>query len=215
MTTKALLSSFGFILFASTFAWANGTAPANSELVVDEPFDSGDTLSDQWHINTGQWSVQNGVLRASEIKSEKHSAAARRKIVTENAVYELRFRFVDGGSAFHFGFDPAKGELDKKGHLFSVVVTPGSWKILKHVDKSKPKEAPNENLALQKTEFKTDQWYTLRLTTWETFVTASIEGKETLKASDPSFSVKKPTLVFRCTGDGVEVDDVLVWSQIK
>lgn len=120
---------------------------------------------------------------------------------------------VDGGKAFHFGFDPARGELKKKGHLFSLIVTPESWKILKHVDKNRREEDPNETLAEQKSKFDRDTWYTLSVTTWGKYVTARVDGKETLKASHATFGVKKPTLVFRCLGNGVEIDDIRVWTQ--
>ncbi len=189
-----------------------GEPPANSDAAVEDSFDRKE-LGKDWHVHTGDWKIVDGVLRVSEIASEKHSAAARRIVETKNAVYELKFRFVDEGKAFHFGFDPARGELKKKGHLFSVIVTPDSWKILKHVDKDRRKEDPNKTLAEQKTPFKRGEWYTLRVTTWQKYVTARIEGKEPLKASHESFGVKKPTLVFRCLGNGVEIDDIRVWTQ--
>ncbi|MFK8112262.1 MAG: hypothetical protein AB8B91_08665 [Rubripirellula sp.] len=188
-------------------------APGNSELVVDDGFDR-EELGRGWNSTTGQWKLVEGVLKGSELEEEKHSAATRRVLVTENAVYQMRFRFVGEGESFHFGFDPLRGKLKKRGHLFSVIVTPGSWKILKHIDKDRPKEDPNETLVEAKTEFTNEQWYTLRVTTWETHVTASIEGKEPLKTSHPTFAIGKPTLVFRCLGDGVEIDDLKVWKQL-
>ena len=199
-------------LFVSGFVSADEGAPGNSELVINESFD-GDTLVKGWKATTGKWTVADGVLRASEIKSEKHSAAARRVVETQNAVYEMRFRFVDDGKFFHFGFDPKRGSLEKKGHLFSVIVSPTNWKIIKHIDKAKPKEDPNEVLAKADSEVQEDKWYTLRVTTWGTHVTAKIEGKDDLRCSHPTFVVPKPTLVFRAIGDGVEIDDVKVWKQ--
>ena len=127
----------------------------------------------------------------------------------------MKFRFVGEGKAMHFGFDPKPGELKKKGHLFSVVITPKSWSILKHVDKNRPQEDPNQVLVKQNREFTNDTWYTLRVTTWGTHVTAAIDDGEPLKASHETFGVKKPTLVFRCIGDGIEIDDVMVWQQTK
>ncbi len=200
-----------FLTLAPVFA---GERPANSDVALVESFDRAE-LGQGWNTNTGEWKIADGVLRGREIASENHSAAARRVLVTENAVHELKFRFVDSGKSFHFGFDPARGELKKKGHLFSVIVTPESWKILKHVDKNRREEDPNETLATRKTEFKRGEWYSLRVTTWGNYVTARIEGKEPLKASHASFGVKKPTLVFRCLGDGIEIDDIRVWTQKK
>lgn len=164
-----------------------------------------------WHVNTGEWKVKDGVLHGKELKADRHSAALRYPIETRNATYELRFQFSDGLQGFHFGFDPKRGSLNKKGHLFSIVISPKSWKIMKHVDKNRPKEDPNENLAQAATPFEAGKWYTLRVTTSGTSVVASIDGKKSLKASHPTFSVPKPTLVFRCIGDGVQLDDIKVW----
>lgn len=206
---------FATVIFAQSLACSACFAvspPANSDLALEDSFDRVE-LGKGWNSTTGQWKIVDGVLRGSEIVEEKHSAATRRVLPTKNAVYELKFRLINDGKTFHFGFDPAAGELDKKGHLFSVIVTPTGWSIMKHVDKNRREEDPNETLVEAKTAFVADQWYTLRLTTWETSVTASINGKESLKTSHPTFGVKKPTLVFRCLGDGVEIDDVKVWTQ--
>lgn len=208
---NALTATVFSTIVSTTLSFA-GEQPANSDVAVEDSFDR-EELGKGWHINTGDWRIIDGVLRAREIADEKHSAAARRIVETKNAVYELKFRLTGDAKAFHFGFDPARGELKKKGHLFSVIITPASWKIMKHVDKNRRDEDPNETLAEQKTEFQRDKWYTLRVTTWQTYVTARIEDKEPLKASHESFSVKKPTLVFRCLGNGVEIDDVHVWTQ--
>ena len=199
--------------FATPLRAADGP-PANSEAALSESFDSAE-LSPKWHINAGEWKIIDGALRARELPADKHAAAARHILESKNAVYQLRFRFVDEGKAFHLGFDPAPGELSKKGHLFSVVITPSSWKILKHADKNRPQDDPNETLAEGQTKFERGEWYELRVTTWENFVTAKIDGKQDLKARHATFAVKKPTLVFRCQGDGVEIDDLQVWRQVQ
>ncbi|QDT08437.1 hypothetical protein [Planctomycetes bacterium K23_9] len=209
---KYLSPLFAFALLSCSISMAADTPPANSELVVDQSFDEAE-LGKGWHINTGSWKVINGVFQAKEIKADKHSAAARHVIETQNAVYQVRFRLVGESPTFHFGFDPKRGELDKKGHLFSVIINAQKWQIMKHVDKAKPKVDPNEILASEKVAFEKDKWYTLRVTTWGPYVTAKIDDSQELKASHPTFSVKKPTLVFRCIGESVELDDLRVWRQ--
>ena len=199
-------------LFLTTLTFA-GEPPANSALILEDAFQR-DELGKGWKATTGKWSIENGVLVGRELVEEKHSAAIRRVLLTDNAVYELKFRFVKSGKSFHFGFDPAHGELKKKGHLFSVIVTRAGWKIMKHLDKSNPKEDPNETLAEQKMSLAIGKWHELRVTTWGTSVTASIDDSEKLKAFHPTFGVKKPALVFRCLGDGVELDSVRVWRPI-
>ena len=205
--------TLAIVLFSTIAGTVFGNEPpVNSKLVVDESFERTE-LGKGWNATTGEWKVVDGVLRGKEIAKEKHSAALRRVVETQNAVYDLKFRFIENGKTFHFGFDPKRGELEKKGHLFSVVVTPDHWQILKHVDKNRRKEDPNEVLSREKTSFEMGTWYSLRVTTWGTHVKAMIDGKETLAASHPTFSVAKPTLVFRCLGDGIEVDDIKVWVQ--
>jgi len=92
---------------------AAGDPPANSDVALEDDFDR-DELGEGWNSTTGDWKIVDGVLRGSEIADEKHSAATRRVVETKNAVYELKFRFTGDCKAFHFGFDPARGELKKE-----------------------------------------------------------------------------------------------------
>ncbi len=212
---KTFATAFALLTIAFTACSVSADdAPANSRLALEDSFDRQE-LGEGWRVNTGQWKIVDGVLRASEIPADKHSAAARRTLATQNAVYQLKFRLTGSAKGFHLGFDPAKGELKKKGHLFSVVIQPTGWKILKHLDKNNPKADPNKIIASEQTKFETGKWHTLRITTWGPYVTAKIDDDHTLKGSHPTFTVKKPTLVFRCIGDGVELDDLKVWTPVE
>ncbi|MDE0865770.1 MAG: hypothetical protein OSA98_18440 [Rubripirellula sp.] len=189
-----------------------GQPPANSDLALQDFFDRAQ-LGDEWNFATGDWKIVDEALIGHELKQDNHAAVIRRPVATGNAVYEFKFLLSKNCKAFHFGFDPAKGQSKKKGHLFSVIITPDQWRIVKHMDKNKPSESPNETLAEQKTPFKPGIWYTLRVTTWGPFVNAKIGNHAALKAVHPSFAVTKPALIFRCVGESVEIDDVEVWTQ--
>lgn len=189
--------------------------PQNSkkgELLFAHDFAKG--LPKGWNAQFGEWKAVDGVLRAKQIPADNHGAAARKVLEMQDGIFELRFRFT-GGRGFHFGFDPKRGSLKKKGHLFSVIVMPTLAKITKHVDKSKPKEDPNEDLARIQHKFTNREWHTLLLEKKGNDVIAQIQppsgGTMVLKASHPTFHAPTPTLVFRCLGDGIEVDDVKVW----
>lgn len=186
------------------------------EEILSESFD-GESLGKGWNAQFGEWKPSDGVLRARELEADEHAAAARRVIALQDAVFEIRFRLVKNGKAFHFGFDPARGELDKRGHLFSIIVTPNQAKLMKHLDKQRPKEDPNETLSTVNGKFGEGAWHTLTLLKKGNQVTAQIKSENgdqsvRLEASHPTFHVKTPTLVFRCAGDGIEVDDVKVWA---
>jgi hypothetical protein len=203
------------VLYA-TFSFSLAAA-ADKSSKLGEPdvtlkFDT-DSLDQDWLISNGQWVSADGVLKVKELAADKHAASARYTLETEDAIYQLRFRFRKDGTAFHLGFDPAPGALKKRGHLFSVVITPSSAKVLKHVDKANPQADPNETLAEETVSISPETWYTLRVTTVGSEVKADIDGTISLHASHASFAVKKPTLVFRCLGDGVEVDDIKVWKR--
>ena len=211
MKSHPLAIALSLSLLSSSALHA-GPAPANSVVAVDESFDQAE-LGKEWRVNNGEWKIVDGVLKIRELTEDHHAASGRRVVETGNAVYECRFRLYGDARAFHVGFDPAPGTLDKKAHLFSIVVTPKSWKLLKHLDKARPKDDPNEVLAIENRDIARGEWHTLRITTWGPFVSATLDGGTPLKGSHPSFSVAKPTVVFRCTGDGVEVDDLKVWKQ--
>ncbi|MCG8602388.1 MAG: hypothetical protein MI807_19745 [Verrucomicrobiales bacterium] len=199
-------------LFLTALSFAEKPETETPPLIEDS-FDR-EELGKGWTTQTGEWKIVDGALRGKEIKADKHSAAARRVVETKDAVYQLRFRLSEGSKGFHFGFDPKRGSLDKKGHLFSVIVTPASWRILKHVDKNRREEDPNEILATASQTFEPGTWYSLTVVTKGTKVDAMIEGIAPLTSEHPTFGVPKPTLVFRVIGDAVDVDDITV-SAIK
>lgn len=184
---------------------------------LEENFERAE-LGEGWNVQFGDWKIVDGVLQAKQVPADNHGAAARRSLAMQDGLFEMRFRLTGKGQAFHFGFDPARGELKKRGHLFSVVVTPASATILKHVDKDRPKEDPNEALAVEKTAFEPGTWYRLSVKKSGDKVEATLlpdGGSDTaikLSAEHPTFHVKTPTLVFRCIGDGIEVDDITVTS---
>lgn len=183
----------------------------------EETFDA-PALVKGWLVQYGEWQPVAGVLRGRELAADKHAAAARRVLPMQDGRFSLRFRFTGPKpEAFHFGFDPAPGQLPKRGHLFSVIVTPQGAKLMKHVDKNKPKEDPNVVLATADATIAPEVWHTLIVEKVGNSVKASLAAESgsvqlSLASTHPTFHVKTPTLVFRCLGDGVEVDDIRVWS---
>lgn len=169
-----------------------------------------------WRAQFGHWSASGGVLKANQIPADNHAAAARQVLEMQDGIFQLRFRFVRAGKGFHFGFDPKRGTLKKKGHLFSVIVSPALVKITKHVDKNNREGDPNEDLAKVEHQFKPGVWHTLMLEKRGNNVLAQIKGSASaqtikLKAAHDTFHVPTPTLVFRCIGDGIEIAEVKVW----
>ena len=166
-----------------------------------------------WTKNTGKYSVADGALHLGQLAADNHIGAFRKAVALQDCAIQLDFKF-SGATMFHLGFDPAPGELKKKGHLFALAITPAGWTLTESIDKADPK---SKNLVLAKaaTKFEPGQWFTLLLEMKGEQVVVQVAGKESLRASAKDFKVKKPGLVFRAGGkDGQEVllDNVKVWE---
>jgi hypothetical protein len=188
------------------------TLGKQGRLLLEENF-AGDAVPKGWAKNFGALAVSGGALRAGQQASDKHAAAFRRPLPVRDCAIQVDFKFA-GATTFHLGFDPAPGELKKKGHLFSLVVTPTEWSILEHVDKADPK-SKNAVRAKAAAGFPRDQWHTLLLEVKGETVVARVDGREALRASAKDFGVKKPGLVFRVMGqdgDAVLFDNLKVWA---
>lgn len=180
--------------------------------LMEETFDKPDAVK-KWMHTVGDAQISEGVLRVAERSQDKHAGAFRRAVPVSDCAVQMDFRF-DGAKFLHLGFDPAPGELKKKGHLFSIVITPAKWQILEHGDKNdaKPK---NKVLAESTTRFEAGKWYTLLLEVKGNDVVAQITGKPALKGSSPDFHCKKPGLVLRVSSaddKSASIDNVKVWE---
>jgi hypothetical protein len=214
MKAVILVAALVFVLENSVSRAADLTPRLGTKgkLLLEETF-HGPAVPKGWTVNTGALAVRDGALRASEKAADQHIGAFRYRLPLQDCAVQVDFRF-DGGRIFHLGFDPAPGELKKKGHLFSVTVSPSQWTLIEHNDKADP-ASKTKTHAAAKTTFEPGQWYTLLLESKGDTVVAQITGKEPLRATAKDFRVKKPGLVFRVGGkdtDAVSFDNVKVWE---
>jgi len=215
MNPPRLVSVTLAVALLACSALSAGPSPTlgrKGKLLLEENFEDA-ALPKGWNRNTGVLSAGGGVLHASQLASDKHIGAFRKPLPLQDCAIQLDFKFA-GASTFQVGFDPAPGELKKKGHLFSLAITPESWTLTEHLDKSDP-NSKNVVHGKAPAKFPPGQWFTLLLEVKGNDVVARIEGKEPLRASAKDFHVKKPGLVFRAGGkDGQEVlvDNVKVWA---
>ncbi|MGV3721742.1 MAG: hypothetical protein ACO1SX_12595 [Actinomycetota bacterium] len=181
-------------------------------LLLETAFDE-TSFSAPWTRQFGKLEIADGALRASQQASDKHPCAFRRPLPLQDAVVQVDFRF-QGARMLHVGFDPARGELKKTGHLFSLVLTPERMALLEHQDKSNP-ASKNQERASASASFEPGKWYTLVLEMKGPEVAAHVVGIDAkLRASSPDFACKKPGLVFRVMSpdDGsAHLDNLKVW----
>lgn len=202
-------------LALSSFAAAADLTPQLGTLgdkLLEETF-NGSEVPKGWNANTGTLRVAEGMLLAAEKSSDGHIGAFRFRLPVQDCAVQIDFK-LGQGRIINLGFDPAPGELKKKGHLLSVTISKTGWSIIEHNDKANP-ESKTKVHARAETAFDPATTYTLLLECKGDNVVAQIAGKEPLKATAPDFHVKKPGLVFRVGGkDGQEVafDNIKVWA---
>lgn len=211
LATLALCAS---LALSAAFAApdAEPTLGKRGKLLLEEKFESPE-IPPGWNRNTGELAIAGGALRSREIEADKHAAAFRKPLPLQDCLIQVDVK-LDGANTFNLGFDPAPGQLKKKGHLFSVVIAQGTWSLVEHIDKADP-ASKNKVHARAAVEFPKGEWFTLVLEVKGNNVVARVEGKEPLKATAPDFHVKKPGLVFRVGGKGEHaalIDNVKVWE---
>ncbi len=198
---KSLLS---FSLIAGVLA----IAPLVSAEPVTETFD-GEARPANWKVQFGHWEPAEGALVCRQIEADNHGAASRWIIPMTDGVIEAKIK-LGAAKAFHIGFDPKPGTVEGwKGHLYSLVISPTGANILKHNNKNDP-ASKAQVLAKGATKLPTAEWITVRLEAKGNSVTATVGEGIKVEATDPMFSVPKPTVVFRCIGGDAYVDEVTV-----
>ena len=161
----------------------------------------------EWKPTIGDWTVADGVLTGREVAADNHAAAGRWFIPIRDGRVAFRFRNVDA-KAVNFGFDPAKGELDKKGHLFSVVLTPEKAQVTLSRDKA-DEASKNKRLAAAAVDLPKGEWHTVAVD-FDGETAKITVGGQTLVATDPQIRVKKTGLILRVSGGSVEFDDLVI-----
>lgn len=201
------------VMFSIQNAWAADVTPTlgkKGKELLSEKFEGND-IPKGWTINTGAMKIQEGALRLSELAADKHIGAYRKALPLQNMAIQLDIMF-DGAKTFNLGFDPAPGELKKKGHLYAISIANGAWSIVENNDKSNP-ESKSIAHAKGNVKLESGKWYTLLLENKGEEVVATIAGQGSLKARASDFKAKKPGLVFRAGGPdtaGVLIDNLQV-----
>ena len=181
-------------------------------LLLEEKFDA-DSLPKGWAIKNGKVRVAEGALRASQDKEAGRLCLFNCEQPMQDAAIQIDFKF-DGARGINISANPSPGELNKHGHLYSVMITQAMWNITEHNDKA-DRKSQSKSLASAPERFEPGKWYTLLLETKGDEVVAQVDGKQPLRASSPDFHVKKPGIEFRAigpTGAEVSFDNLRVWE---
>lgn len=181
-------------------------------LLREEKFAS-EALPQGWSIKAGQLRVTDDALHATQTREAGRLCLFNCDLPMQDAVVQIDFKF-DGARGLNISANPVPGAINKKGHLFSVMITQAFWNITEHNDKS-DRNSQSVALATGRESFEQGKWFTLLLEFKGETVVAQVEGKKPLRASSKDFSAKKPGIEFRVSGrDGGDIvfDNLRVWE---
>ena len=214
--TPSFLAAGMLLAGAATYS-ASAAEPepilgTKGRILVEELFAT-DTLPKGWAVKSGQVRVADGVLRATQTRETGRLCLFNYELPMQDAAIQIDFKF-DGARGLNVSCNPSTGELSKKGHLFSVMITGRMWNITEHNDKA---DRNSQSVALASTSESFDQgkWFTLLLETKGETVVAQVEGRKPLRAASKDFSVKKPGIEFRVAGrdnGDIVFDNLRVWE---
>jgi len=185
---------------------------AKGELLLEEKFDAA-SLPQGWSVKNGNVRVAEGALHASQNKEAGRLCLFNCDQPLQDAAIQIDFKF-DGARGINVSANPALGESKKRGHLYSVMITPNMWRITEHNDKA-DRKSDSKTLVSAAERFETGRWYTLLLETKGDNIVAQIDGKQPLRAAGQDFHVKKPGIEFRVigpTGAEMTFDNLRVWE---
>ncbi len=210
-SSRRVLSGLLFLLPVAALQAAapQKAAPqkAESKTAESQTVDFESTLPKEFRKSIGSWEIADGVLVGREVPADHHPAASRLFFKISDGVIRGKFKLNEAKS-INFGFDPAAGQLDKKGHLCSFGLTPRrvsmNWAPNKADPSSKGKMLANANVNLA-----TDQWIDFEIRC-EGETISLTAGGATLTGSHPEFSCQKTGLVLRVVGGPAMFDDI-VW----
>jgi hypothetical protein len=182
------------------------------QLLLEEKFETAN-VPNGWNVKNGNVRVAEGTLHASQNKEAGRLCLFNCDQPMQDAAIQIDFKF-NGARGINVSANPSPGELKKRGHLYSVMITPNMWRITEHNDKA-DRKSESKTLASGAEVFEAGRWYTLLLETKGEDIVAQIAGKQPLRASSPDFRVKKPGIEFRVIGPtGAEMlfDNLRVWE---
>ncbi|MBM3737452.1 MAG: DUF1080 domain-containing protein [Acidobacteria bacterium] len=161
-------------------------------ILIHEQF-PGAALDSSWKVNKGKWEVSGGVVKGTELASDKHAAVIRRAVNYRNAVIEFDFKLA--------GADWVALSINKKGaHVSRVVVGPTGFRV--------QKDTPGVVLGKSDAAVPANEWHTMRVVVDGKKMTATLDGKITVGGEHEAIDVDKADIGFPVKGDSVYLRNI-------
>ena len=195
------------VLVLSSAGFAADRAPVTvmaepGKLLFSDDFGSG--LRDGYRAAKGKWSVENGVLKAVELKDDQHAAVLRHDLQFTDAVFQYDFKLADG-KATHLSLN------DAAGHVCRVTITPAGFSIRRDKPNKKSDVKPLR-LASVEQKFEPGQWYTMTLEVVGQEMVAHVDAGHVAYGGDELVARPKTNFGLPSSGEATYFDNLRVWE---
>lgn len=173
------------------------------KLIFSDDF-AGGQLKPGYRVAKGTWTIADGVLKATELKEDKHAASMRHDLAFTNAVFQYDFK-LGGGKATHLSINHARG------HLCRVTITPDGFTMRRDKPDKKGKE-PAVTLDKVEQNFKPGRWYTMTVEIVGDEMVAHVDDQHIGYGRHAGIAAAKSNFGLPSSGEATWFDNLRVWD---
>lgn len=200
------------------------TLAKGEETRFSDDFDRAE-IGDAWTRHANSFSIEAGVLVASQLPDAGHGAVIRSQWNFKDAIFDFDFKF-EGGVRFNFVVDDKNCEEVHAGHICRVSIYPN--RVTVQDDRTGPmnlelrelRSDPAHKARVErifdskrdsaKFEFEQGRWYRMKVVIEGDRMSASIDGKEVVGLESEGFAHSTKTQFgFTTTGQDILFDNVV------
>lgn len=160
-------------------------------------------LPKPWTAGKGTWTVENGIVRGTELPADKHVAVMRRPLAFTNAIISFSFR-LDRARQISLSIN------DAKGHLCRLLIDSKGFLVRKD---DHDHEGPDKavNFARVAMPLSADEWHTAIIELNGSEMVAQIDRADKIGfGSHPMLETKKANFGVTVAGGPAEFRDIKV-----
>ncbi len=160
-----------------------------------------------WKATKGKWVIEDGSLKAAEVKEDMHGAVMRRTLGAADIIISYEFR-LQGCKGTSLSFN------DAKGHNSRVSISAKGMSVRKD---DHDHEGPDKAVNLQnlKVEIKEGVWHTLVVEIVGSEIVATLDGKHVAMGSHEAIGVSKTNVGLTVSGESAMFRNFKVFAATK
>jgi hypothetical protein len=194
---------------------AKGKKPADPKtwmslrgaLQWEDHFENG-AYGKEWSRYKGNYVVEKGQLKVSEIPGDGHLPTMTRTFKESNVIIQFGFKF-EGARMLGFQLDDATNE-QKKEHVAQLTIQPDGFRIEKMTGFGPTTQ--NTIIDQKKMKFETGAWHTIVFEIQGDEMVAVVDDEEMAIGKAPGMTLVRSRIQLVSAGDWAWYKDIKVWK---